>query len=193
MHTPNAPQVYPYCFQANLISSGTVKPTETVKFPDAYQMNTDYLSHSIYGGDDAAFVAPGPPVYNAGGAPAPAPVPTTTAESEVPATTTADVPTTSTDEYPATSDVAVPTESSDVAVPTSDVATPTETSDVAAPTSDASVPAGTPTASKPGYPAPEETSSVAEPEYPAPSVSVPAESRYVQQRCSYLVKKRSTT
>jgi hypothetical protein len=74
MHTPGQPQVYPYCFQAMLESSGSVVPSLTTTFPAAYQMNTDFLTWDLYGGDQSLFVAPGPAVYSGGGtAPAPAP------------------------------------------------------------------------------------------------------------------------
>lgn len=173
MHTVGGPQVYPYCFQANLISDGTVKPTLTTTFPEAYTQNTDFLTWSIYNDDGTAFVAPGPPVYNAGGAAPPsAPAPTASASSSVaePVPTTAEVPATTaevpatTAEVPATSDVAVPTVTSDVvAVPTSDVEPEYPAPSVSAPS--ASAPAMTSDVAAP---------SDVEPEYPAPSASAPA-------------------
>ncbi|WVQ94614.1 hypothetical protein IAU59_001694 [Kwoniella sp. CBS 9459] len=69
MHSTGAPQVYPVCFQANLISSGSVVPTDTVTFPEAYNLNDGFKTWNLYdGSDQTAFVPPGPAVYNAGGA-----------------------------------------------------------------------------------------------------------------------------
>lgn len=65
MHFINAPQVYPYCFQANLISSGSTIPKITTTFPDAYKVNTEFLTWNIWDGDQNGFVPPGPAVYSA--------------------------------------------------------------------------------------------------------------------------------
>ena len=97
MHSTNAPQVYPVCFQANLISSGSTVPSETVKFPAAYNINDGFKSYNIWTGDANTFVPPGPAVYSGGStggaapAPAPAPAPSvapTGAPAPVPAPTT---------------------------------------------------------------------------------------------------------
>jgi cellulase len=79
MHDPDDPQVYPYCFQANIQSSGNVVPTETVTFPDAYKLNPDFEHFNLYyGADFNSFKPPGPPVWDGAGSqgpstPAPAP------------------------------------------------------------------------------------------------------------------------
>ena len=67
MHTTGQPQVYPVCFQANLVSSGSVVPTLTTTFPEAYTINADFETWNLYGGDQTAFVAPGPGIYSGGG------------------------------------------------------------------------------------------------------------------------------
>jgi hypothetical protein len=78
LHSIGAPQVYPVCIQANLVSSGSTVPTDTVKFPEAYNTNDMFKTFNVWTADPATFVPPGPPVYNGGGsAPAPAPVPST--------------------------------------------------------------------------------------------------------------------
>lgn len=84
MHTVGEPQVYPYCFQANLLSSGSAKPADTVKFPAAYTLNPDFRTWNLYNGESpSGFNAPGPAVYggggSGGGSPAPAPVPSSSA------------------------------------------------------------------------------------------------------------------
>jgi hypothetical protein len=185
MHTQGGPQVYPYCFQANLKSSGTVKPADTVTFPAAYTMNTDFLQHSIYNGDNAAFVAPGPPVYNAGSAPAPAPAPapssseavpvpsSSSAAEPVPSSTSAaePAPTTVEPEYPTeptTSTVDEASTATSGPAPTVSDVTPVEPSATAEP----EYPAPVPTSST-SETAPVETSAAPEPEYPAPSASAP--------------------
>ena len=137
MHSTGSPQVYPVCFQANLASSGSVVPSLTTTFPAAYQMNTDFLTWNLYGGDQSLFVAPGPAVYSGGGtAPAPAPAPSASASSAVPsasasASSSADVsasapvasstevmepsaPASATEEYPAEPTASAPTESEPV-------------------------------------------------------------------------------
>lgn len=79
MHDPTHPQLYPVCFQANLKGSGSAYPGNTVRFPDAYNMNDAFKRFNIYWQDDKdKFVPPGPAVYSGGGggaAPAPAPSP----------------------------------------------------------------------------------------------------------------------
>lgn len=95
MHQPNQPQVYPYCIQANIKSSGNVVPTETVTFPAAYNLNDDFRSFNLYYGDDFnAFTPPGPAVWNGAGSPAPQ-SPATPASSsavEAPAAPSSDAP-----------------------------------------------------------------------------------------------------
>jgi len=72
MHDPDDPQVYPYCIQANIKSSGNIVPTETVTFPAAYDMNDDFKHFNLYYGDDFnAFRPPGPAVWNGAGSQAP--------------------------------------------------------------------------------------------------------------------------
>jgi hypothetical protein len=77
MHGIGAPQVYPVCFQARLSGSGTAIPTDTVKFPAAYNINDDFKTYNIYDAskDHSQFVPPGPPAYQGGvgGAAVPAP------------------------------------------------------------------------------------------------------------------------
>jgi hypothetical protein len=121
MHSTGQPQVYPVCFQANLVSSGSVVPTLTTTFPEAYTINPDFETWNLYGGDQTAFVAPGPAVYSGGGsAPAPAPVPSASASSAVVSSVVASstevvVPSASaTEEYPAEPTVSTPVESAPV-------------------------------------------------------------------------------
>lgn len=78
MHEVGVPQIYPVCFQANLLSSGSVIPSETVTFPSAYNQNDDFRRFNLYWGDDFnAFKNPGPAVWNGqGGGAVPAPAPT---------------------------------------------------------------------------------------------------------------------
>ena len=65
MHRPGEPQVYPVCFQANVKSSGTLRPADTVKFPAAYNVNDDFKSFNLYWGDDFnKFTPPGPSVFD---------------------------------------------------------------------------------------------------------------------------------
>jgi hypothetical protein len=74
MHDPDDPQVYPVCFQANLLSDGNVRPADTVTFPAAYSINEDFKSFNLYYGSDFnAFTPPGPAVYSRSGGSAPAP------------------------------------------------------------------------------------------------------------------------
>lgn len=76
MHRPNEPQAYPVCFQANVKSSGTLRPTDTVKFPDAYNLNDNFKRFNLYWGDDFnKFVPPGPAVFNRNAAQPPASTP----------------------------------------------------------------------------------------------------------------------
>lgn len=68
MHDPDDPQIYPYCIQANIKSSGNTVPTETVTFPDAYNLNDGFRHFNLYYGDDYnAFTPPGPAVWNGAG------------------------------------------------------------------------------------------------------------------------------
>ena len=66
MHSIGAPQVYPVCIQANLKSSGSVVPSETVKFPAAYNINDGFKTFNIWTDDPSTFVPPGPAVYSGG-------------------------------------------------------------------------------------------------------------------------------
>lgn len=76
MHDPDDPQVYPVCFQANLLSDGDFRPADTVTFPAAYSINEDFKSFNLYYGSDFnAFTPPGPAVYSRSGGSAPAPAP----------------------------------------------------------------------------------------------------------------------
>ena len=125
MHSQGSPQVYPVCFQANLVSSGSVVPTLTTTFPEAYNTNTDFETWNLYGGDQSLFTAPGPAVYSGGGsAPAPAPAPSASApasssaaasSASAPAASSSEVVVPSaTEEYPAEPTVSAPTESEPV-------------------------------------------------------------------------------
>lgn len=72
MHIPGSPQVYPVCFQANLVSSGTGTPNETVTFPDAYaKFDQGFREIDIYWEGNpknpAIFVPPGPRIASLGG------------------------------------------------------------------------------------------------------------------------------
>ena len=146
MHTTGQPQVYPVCFQANLVSSGSVVPTLTTTFPEAYTINADFETWNLYGGDQTAFVAPGPGIYSGGGtAPAPAPAPSASASASVSASsapvssvvassTEVVVPSasaTATEEYPAEPTVSAPVESASAPVesasaPVESASTPVE-------------------------------------------------------------------
>ncbi|OCF43460.1 hypothetical protein I317_02760 [Kwoniella heveanensis CBS 569] len=157
MHSTGAPQVYPVCFQANLISSGSAVPTDTVTFPEAYNINDDFKTWSLYGGDQTAFVPPGPPVYNGGSS---APQPSTSASaapssaepsSAVPSSTDAAAPSSTDASAPEESAAPTSTDASaseeSVAPTSTEAVDPVETS--AAPeipvesTSDAEYPSGT--------------------------------------------------
>jgi len=91
MHRPNEPQPYPVCFQANVKSSGNVRPTDTVRFPAAYNQNDDFKRFNLYWGSDFnKFTPPGPAVYDfkratPAPAPAPAPAPTNSPKPSPPA------------------------------------------------------------------------------------------------------------
>jgi hypothetical protein len=78
MHFTNEPQVYPVCIQADVSSSGTFVPTDTVTFPAAYfeqSISNDFQTFNVHDdkSDKSAFVPPGPAVvdFSSGGAPAP--------------------------------------------------------------------------------------------------------------------------
>ncbi|WWC91508.1 uncharacterized protein L201_006454 [Kwoniella dendrophila CBS 6074] len=106
MHSTGAPQVYPVCFQANLISSGSVVPTETTTFPAAYKINDDFLTWNIYGSDNTQFVPPGPAVYSGGSSSSPAPAESSAASSpSASASVPASGSTSSAASAPASSDV----------------------------------------------------------------------------------------
>lgn len=153
MHTQNAPQVYPYCFQAKLASSGSVVPSLTTTFPAAYKLNTDFLTWSVYNGDQTAFVAPGPAVYSGGGS-APAPISSSSASTSI--ATSASGPASS----------SAPVTSSSAEIPSSSgVVSSHYTFPASSPT--ATVPSASTTDSG-GYPA--------EPTVSAPTQSAPVES-----------------
>jgi cellulase len=42
LHQRGKPQAYPVCFQAQLAGTGTARPTDTAKFPDAYNINDEF-------------------------------------------------------------------------------------------------------------------------------------------------------
>jgi len=90
MHDPDDPQVYPYCIQANIKSSGNIVPTDTVTFPAAYNMNDDFKHFNLYYGDDFnAFRPPGPAVWNGAGGQAPStPAPSSSSIDDAPAAPT---------------------------------------------------------------------------------------------------------
>lgn len=72
MHFPGEPQVYPVCFQANLVSSSSGVPSETVRFPEAYdQYSQDYKAVDVWWAENPknpdTFVPPGPQVASFGG------------------------------------------------------------------------------------------------------------------------------
>ena len=67
LHDEALPQVYPVCFQADVKSSGTLKVTDLVTFPEAYDINDNFKTFNIYYGSDFdEFSPPGPPVFNKG-------------------------------------------------------------------------------------------------------------------------------
>ncbi|WWC64347.1 uncharacterized protein I303_106957 [Kwoniella dejecticola CBS 10117] len=167
MHTVGGPQVYPTCFQANLISSGSAVPTETTTFPAAYDINDDFKTWSIYNDDNTQFVPPGPAVYSGGSSgtpPGTSAAPSASASSSAPAessaaATSAPAASSAAATEPATSDVASEAPSSTSAVEpveTSAAASssapaesaPAESSAAASATS--SAPASSPTSTTPG-------------------------------------------
>lgn len=99
MHSTGAPQVYPYCFQANLIGSGSAVPTDTTTFPAAYNLNDDFKTWNLYNGQSPSeFVAPGPAVYgggSGGGSNPPTPAPSTSEATPEPSSSAAPVPSSS--------------------------------------------------------------------------------------------------
>lgn len=105
MHDPDDPQVYPYCIQANIKSSGNVVPTDTVTFPAAYNMNDDFKHFNLYYGDDFnAFRPPGPAVWNGAGTQAPSsPAPSSSSFDDAPAAPTDVAPAPSKNAYEASS------------------------------------------------------------------------------------------
>lgn len=69
-------EVYPYCFQANLESSGSAVPSDTTTFPAAYAPdNYEWYDYSFPWDNRSPsdYVPPGPAVYSVGGASSPAP------------------------------------------------------------------------------------------------------------------------
>ena len=68
LHQRGKPQAYPVCFQAQLVGTGTARPTETAKFPDAYNINDEFKTYNVFdmSQDHSQFIFPGPPVYNGG-------------------------------------------------------------------------------------------------------------------------------
>jgi hypothetical protein len=70
-----SPQIYPFCIQIDLASSGTTVPKDTYKFPNIYnEFDTTFNNFQIKGGVDTEkpnpsheFVAPGPPIYDGSG------------------------------------------------------------------------------------------------------------------------------
>jgi hypothetical protein len=77
VHFSGAPQVYPVCFQADVSSSGTFVPTDTVTFPEAYHgesLSLDYETFNVNNSDSQKFTCPGPAVvdFSKGGGTAPA-------------------------------------------------------------------------------------------------------------------------
>jgi hypothetical protein len=101
MHDPDDPQVYPYCIQANIKSSGNVVPTDTVTFPAAYNMNDDFKHFNLYYGDDFnAFRPPGPAVWNGAGSQAPStPAPASSSIDDAPVAPTDVAPASSDNGY----------------------------------------------------------------------------------------------
>lgn len=131
MHSTGAPQVYPYCFQANVKGSGSAVPSDTTTFPAAYNINDDFKTWNLYNGQSPSeFKAPGPAVYGgggSGGSPAPAPQPapepsSSAAPAPVPepstSTSTASPQPTDTEPYPPVVDpVPEPSSSDPVVIP----------------------------------------------------------------------------
>jgi len=71
LHQRGKPQAYPVCFQAQLAGSGSARPTDTAKFPDAYDINDEFKTYNVFdmSQDHSQFIFPGPPVYNGGAGP----------------------------------------------------------------------------------------------------------------------------
>jgi cellulase len=71
LHQRGKPQAYPVCFQAQLAGTGTARPTDTAKFPDAYNINDEFKNYNVFdmSQDHSQFIFPGPPVYGAGAGP----------------------------------------------------------------------------------------------------------------------------
>jgi len=72
LHQRGKPQAYPVCFQAQLSGTGTARPTDTAKFPDAYNINPEFKNYNVFdmSQDHSQFIFPGPPVYGGGAGPA---------------------------------------------------------------------------------------------------------------------------
>jgi len=71
MHFAGQPQVYPVCIQADVSSSGTFVPTDTVTFPEAYHsesLSLDYETFNVNQSDTQKFTCPGPAVEDFSGA-----------------------------------------------------------------------------------------------------------------------------
>jgi len=68
LHQRGKPQAYPVCFQAQLAGTGTARPTDTAKFPDAYNINDEFKNYNVFdmSQDHSQFIFPGPPVYKGG-------------------------------------------------------------------------------------------------------------------------------
>jgi hypothetical protein len=67
MHFAGEPQVYPVCIQADVESSGTFVPTDTVTFPEAYHsqsLSLDYETYNVNQSDSQKFTCPGPAVVD---------------------------------------------------------------------------------------------------------------------------------
>jgi len=98
LHQRGKPQAYPVCFQAQLTGTGTARPTDTAKFPDAYNINDEFKNYNVFdmSQDHSQFIFPGPPVYTGGAgpasdAPAPAPAASSSAAPSSPSATSSPV------------------------------------------------------------------------------------------------------
>jgi hypothetical protein len=71
LHQRGKPQAYPVCFQAQLAGTGTARPTDTAKFPDASNINDEFKNYNVFdmSQDHSQFIFPGPPVYGGGAGP----------------------------------------------------------------------------------------------------------------------------
>lgn len=58
--TGGGPQSYPVCFQANIKSSGTLHPTDTIRFPGVYSTTKDIFSKGFWVGGAENYELPGP-------------------------------------------------------------------------------------------------------------------------------------